>query len=135
MPVPEKIKVLVAEDDEMLLGLFVRWLEAAGYWALRARDGERAIEAVKQAAPAIVVLDVTMPRLNGFQVLEALREMKGFSAPVIMLTGRQSPEDVRRAVSLGARDYLAKPVDRATLLGRVERLLRATAAPQKTAAG
>lgn len=132
--VPVKMKVLVAEDDEMLLGLFVRWLEAAGYWVVRARDGERALDAVRETKPEAVVMDLTMPRLDGFQVLTALKEMGLTSVPILVLTGRQSMEDVRKAISLGAKDYLTKPVDKTRLLGRLERLLNKPPAAQRHAA-
>ncbi len=124
MSIPTKTKILVAEDDVAVLDLVARWLEAAGYWAVKARDGERVIEAVREAAPAAIVMDLTMPRMDGFEVLTALRAMKLPPIPVLVLTGHQSADDVRKVVALGARDYLTKPVDRATLLARVERLLR-----------
>ena len=125
MTIPTKTKILVAEDDVAVLDLVARWLEAAGYWTVKARDGERVIEAVREAAPAAIVMDLTMPKMDGFEVLAKLRAMGGpTSVPVLVLTGHQSADDVRKAVPLGARDYLTKPVDRETLLTRVERLLR-----------
>jgi DNA-binding response OmpR family regulator len=135
MTLPTKTKILVAEDDPAVLDLVARWLEAAGYWVVKARDGERVIEAVREAAPAAIVMDLTMPRMDGFQVLAGLRSMNLPPVPVLVLTGRHSAEDVRRVVSLGARDYLTKPVERAQLLARVERLLRnaAAAAPPPAA--
>ena len=124
MTIPTKTKILVAEDDVAVLDLVARWLEAAGYWAVKARDGERVIEAVREAAPAAIVMDLTMPKMDGFEVLAKLRAMGATSVPVLVLTGHQSADDVRKVVALGARDYLTKPVDRGTLLTRVERLLR-----------
>jgi DNA-binding response OmpR family regulator len=127
MTIPGKIKILVAEDDEAMLDLVARWLESAGYWVVKARDGERLLEAVREARPAAIVMDLTMPKVDGFQVLTALRAAKLPPIPVLVLTGRNSVDDVRKVLSLGARDYLAKPVERAQLVPRVERLLRGVA--------
>ena len=134
MSIPAKTKILVAEDDMAVLDLVARWLEAAGYWVVKARDGERVIEAVREAAPAGIVMDLTMPKMDGFEVLTKLRAMGVTTVPVLVLTGHQSADDVRKVVSLGARDYLTKPVDRATLLVRVERLLRNAAIRARVAA-
>lgn len=119
-----KTKVLVAEDDDLVLGLLVTRLETAGYWVIATRDGERALEAARQSLPAVIVLDVNMPKMDGFEVLNRLREMDTAHIPVLMLTGRQAVADVQKAVALGARDYLTKPVDQFQLLSRVARLVR-----------
>ena len=120
---PVKTPVLVAEDDAALLDLVSRWLEAAGYQVTKARDGEGVIDAVRASPPAAIVMDLTMPRLDGFQVLAKMREFRMPPIPVLLLTGRVAAEDVRKAVSLGAKDYLAKPVERPHLLARLERML------------
>jgi DNA-binding response OmpR family regulator len=130
MSIPGKIKILVAEDDEAMLDLVSRWLEGAGYWVIKARDGERVLEAVREAKPAAMVMDLTMPKMDGFEVLAKLRSLRLPPIPVLVLTGRNSVDDVKKVLSLGARDYLAKPVDRAQLVARVERMLRGTAAAQ-----
>ncbi len=125
-----KPKILVAEDDPAMLDLVARWLEAAGYAVVKVRDGEEVIEAVAEPALAAIVMDVTMPRMDGFQVLAQMRALRRPLPPVILLTGRNAADDVRKALALGARDYLAKPVERAHLLTRLERILRA--APAKS---
>jgi two-component system response regulator PrrA len=130
MTIPGKTKILVAEDDEAMLDLVSRWLESAGYWVVKARDGERVLEAIREARPAAIVMDLTMPKMDGFQVLTALRATKLPPIPVLVLTGRNSADDVRKVLSLGARDYLAKPVDRAQLVARVERMLRGGSSAQ-----
>lgn len=129
MSLPLGPKILVAEDDLAMLDLVSRWLEAAGYGVVKVRDGEEVLQAVAEPALAAIVMDVTMPRMDGFQVLAQLRALRRPLPPVILLTGRQSADDVRRALSLGARDYLAKPVERAHLLARLERVLRAAKPP------
>ena len=127
-------KILVAEDDPAMLDLVSRWLEAAGYGVVKARDGEEVIEAIAEPTLAAIVMDVTMPRMDGFQVLAQLRALRRPLPPVILLTARHAADDVRKALSLGARDYLAKPVERAHLLSRLERVLRA-AKPAPVAGG
>jgi DNA-binding response OmpR family regulator len=129
MSLPLGPRILVAEDDPAMLDLVARWLEAAGYGVIKARDGEEVVRTVNEAAPAAIVMDVSMPLLDGFQVLLRLRDLRRPLPPVLLLTGRQSADDVRRAVSLGARDYLTKPVERAHLLSRLERMLRAAKPP------
>ena len=118
-------RILVAEDDPAMLDLVSRWLEGAGYGVIKVRDGQEVVQTVGETAPAAIVMDVTMPRMDGFQVLAQLRALRRPLPPVLLLTGRQSADDVRKALSLGARDYLAKPVERAHLLARLERVLRA----------
>ncbi len=121
---PTGLKILVAEDDETMRDLVARWLGAAGYDVVRASNGEQVIVAVREEAPAAIIMDLTMPRMDGFQVLAQFRVQGLPLPPVLLLTGRHSVEDVRKAVSLGAKDYLAKPVERAHLLSRLERVLR-----------
>lgn len=124
MSVPDKPHILVADDDESVRELVSRWLERAGYSVSKARDGEQVTEAVQKALPAAIVMDLTMPRMDGFAVLTKFRELGLPRVPVLMLTGRVSADDVRKAVLLGAKDYLAKPVDRDQLLARMDRMLR-----------
>jgi DNA-binding response OmpR family regulator len=122
-------KILVAEDDETMRELVSRWLLAAGYEVVKASNGEEVIEVVRDEAPAAIVMDLTMPRMDGFQVLAKFRVLGLPLAPVLLLTGRHSADDVRKAVSLGAKDYLAKPVERDHLLARLERMLSKAAPP------
>ena len=126
--------ILVAEDDEIMRDLVARWLTAAGYQVARASNGEEVIEVIREAKPAAIIMDVTMPRMNGFQVLAQFRAQGLPLPPVLLLTGRQTAEDVRKAVSLGAKDYIAKPVERAHLLSRLERILKNATPPAKPTA-
>jgi DNA-binding response OmpR family regulator len=132
---PTGLRILVAEDDDIMRDLVARWLTAAGYEVVRASNGEQVIEMVRELKPAAIIMDLTMPRMDGFQVLAQFRVLGLPLAPVLLLTGRHTAEDVRKALSLGAKDYLAKPVERAHLLSRLERVLKNTApaAPAKKA--
>jgi two-component system OmpR family response regulator len=118
-------RILVAEDDEGLLDLITLRLELAGYDIFQARDGANALRQIRQVNPAGVVLDVNMPVMDGFAVLrEVARTPALRSVPIMVMTARNRPEDVQTAIGLGARDYLAKPIDERVFLVRVARLIR-----------
>ena len=117
-------KVLIADDDEMVAELARMHLEAKGYEVLHAADGEATLRMAAAERPALILLDVTMPGLDGMEVLRRLstdESLRGI--PVIMLTARRYQEDVVAAVRLGARDYLAKPFTPEELLARLARVL------------
>jgi two-component system OmpR family response regulator len=123
-----KVRIFVAEDDPATLELIVTRLSLAGYDVSYARDGYQAVNAILTNRPDAVILDVNMPILDGFGVMKALRDRMSASSarmPIMVLTARNSPEDVKRAVQLGARDFLSKPFKDTHLLERVGRLLRA----------
>lgn len=121
-----RYRILVAEDDQDVRELLRTRLTSSGFDVHVARNGSEALELVSTVKPNAMVLDINMPKFDGFSVLEALRT-RGCLFPVLVLSARHAPEDVRRAVSLGAKDYLAKPFTEAQLQARVARLLRAPA--------
>ena len=122
MPSP---KILVAEDDCAILDLLRIRLELAGYSTLYARDGMAAITEITRNVPDGVILDIGLPRRDGFEVLGAIRSnRRTWGIPVLMLTARHDSTDVQRAIANGAQDYLAKPFDDQKLLARVARLVR-----------
>ncbi len=122
---PRGAKILIVEDDPSLLELLTTRLELAGYRTACARDGYQGLEALNGVQPDAIVLDLNMPRLDGFGVLAALNKRPlDKQPPVLVLTARNAADDVRRCLSLGAKDYLAKPFKDAHLLARVARLLR-----------
>jgi DNA-binding response OmpR family regulator len=121
----EPATILVADDDPDILELVAFRLEQAGHVTIRARDGEEALELARRQTPALCVLDVLMPKLNGFEVLRALREEDATkTVPVIMLTASVQDRDVARGFEVGADDYMRKPFNPRELLARVEALLR-----------
>jgi two-component system chemotaxis response regulator CheY len=122
-----KTRIFVAEDDPATLELIVTRLSVAGYEVTYARDGHQAVASILAHRPNAVILDVNMPILDGFGVMRTLRDNPSVSPsrmPIMVLTARNSPEDVQRAIQLGARDFLSKPFKDAHLLERVARLLR-----------
>jgi DNA-binding response OmpR family regulator len=121
---PVRATILVVEDDAGVRQLIRARLGAADYSVHVARNGVEALDAITRFAPDAMILDINMPELDGFGVLEALHERKGGKPATMILTARHAEEDVRRAMQLGAKDYLTKPFSEAQLLRRVVRLLR-----------
>jgi DNA-binding response OmpR family regulator len=110
-------------DDEPRIRDFVRMnLELEHYHVEEAEDGLQALEKVRNLLPDLVVLDVSMPEMDGFEALRHIREVS--TVPVIMLTVRQGEADKIRGLDLGADDYLAKPFSPPELLSRIRALLR-----------
>lgn len=123
-PEPVAPLVLVAEDDEDIRRLVVHNLRREGYRAAEAVDGLDALRAVTADPPALVILDIGMPRLDGKAVCRILRA-KGAAAPrVIFLTAASAPADRVEGLDLGAVDYVTKPFDRDELMARVRAALR-----------
>jgi len=116
------MKMLIADDDRDLRDLIGFTLAQAGYLVLKAGDGPGALQTFEHESPDLVVLDINMPGMSGFQVCEAIR--KRSRVPVIMLTVRGEEEDLVRALELGADDFLTKPFSPRTLLARIKALLR-----------
>lgn len=116
--------ILVAEDDTDTRDLVVRGLRRAGYDVVAAADGEEALRAAFQSRPALAVLDVAMPLLNGDEVTRRLRQNGATSSmPILLLTGRAQPGDIVSGLAAGADDYVSKPFSPRDLLERVESLL------------
>src|SRR6266516_7647822 len=120
----KKTTILAADDDPQLLRLMTRNLQLEGYDVLAASDGKQAFEIIESNALDLVLLDVMMPKMDGFTVLYRARE---FSAvPVIIVTARGQDQDKVRGLDLGADDYLTKPFSVDELLARVRAVLRRT---------
>ena len=118
----KKTTILTADDDPQLLRLVTRNLQLEGYEVLAASDGQQALELIENHAPDLVLLDVTMPRMDGFTVCQRVR---AFSAvPIIIVTARGQDQDKVRGLDLGADDYLTKPFSVDELLARVRAVLR-----------
>jgi two-component system OmpR family response regulator len=123
-------RIFIAEDDESILDLLVTRLRIAGYFTPHEKDGLAALEAIRRAPPNACILDVNMPRMDGFQVLKRLRsDPLTAHIPVLILTARRAPDDIKKAIALGATDYLSKPFNDDQLLARVARMLRRRAPP------
>ena len=114
--------MLLAEDDELVAALVSDRLARDGYVVRREADGESALADALRSPPDVAILDVMMPKMNGFEVLGRLRSApQTADLPIIMLTGRGREEDVVRGFDLGATDYIVKPFSPAELAVRVRR--------------
>ena len=103
--------ILIAEDDEKTLRLMGEVMQRAGYRAALAKHGVGAVKLLKRARPDLIILDLRMPRMDGFQLLELLKKYEtSATIPVVVLTGSKSPIDIDRAIQLGVKDYLVKPI-------------------------
>ncbi|HEY8021987.1 MAG TPA: response regulator transcription factor [Thermoanaerobaculia bacterium] len=123
------LKILIVDDDADLRGLVAYALRQAGYLVIEAADGAAALDAYEREEPALVILDVNLPRLSGFEVCRQIRRRAPApgGTPVMMLTVRGAEEDLVQGLDLGADDYLTKPFSPRALLARVRALLRRAA--------
>ncbi|MCP4751981.1 MAG: response regulator [Proteobacteria bacterium] len=114
------LKILVVDDEPVNLRVLHNYLENQGYTVFSAQDGFTAWESIREHQPGLVVLDLMMPRMNGYQLCEKIRESYDLSElPVIVLTARTQTKDLLQGLESGANDYLIKPVNREELLARV----------------
>lgn len=120
-------RILVIEDDPVCLRLIEHTLQAAGYQVLAAQDGKQGMQQFHMHHPHLVLLDVVMPELDGWDVCRRIREVS--TVPVIMLTWRQGEDDVVRGIKAGADGYLTKPIQPKALSARVEAFLRRARIP------
>jgi two-component system alkaline phosphatase synthesis response regulator PhoP len=116
-------RILVVEDDLSILTGVSMNLRYEGYEVLQAQDGAQGLELAVQQSPDLVILDIMLPRMNGYELLTELRR-RGHRVPVLMLSARGMERDKVRGLDLGADDYVAKPFGVAELLARVKALLR-----------
>src|SRR5262245_9241839 len=114
------MKILVTDDDLELLELIGFTLRQAGYLIVEAADGEEALEMYRREQPDLVILDVNLPRMNGFEVCRHIRAES--TTPIMLLTVRNDEDALVQGLDLGADDYLTKPFSPRTLRARVRAL-------------
>jgi DNA-binding response OmpR family regulator len=115
-------RILLVDDDRNLLELLERGFRFEGFRVMTALDGQRCFEALERDAPDVVLLDIGLPRIDGFDVLKRLR--RGSDVPIVMLSARDEVTDKVSALGIGADDYVAKPFAFDELLARVRAVLR-----------
>ncbi|HET9918715.1 MAG TPA: response regulator transcription factor [Ktedonobacteraceae bacterium] len=118
----KKTTILTADDDPQLLRLISRNLQFEGYDVIAVSDGQQALEHIESQVPDVVLLDVMMPKMDGFTVCQRVREFS--TVPIIIVTARGHDQDKIRGLDLGADDYLTKPFSVEELLARVRAVLR-----------
>ncbi len=126
-------KILIVDDEPTVLELVQRNLEREGYRVVTASDGQEGMRIMYAEQPNLVILDVMMPGLDGWQVCQRIRGMS--DVPIIMLTARRQEADIVKGLDLGADDYLVKPFRRGELLARVGAVLRRARVEQIDLAG
>jgi DNA-binding response OmpR family regulator len=125
-------KILVADDEEALRRLLASCLEAEGYELITARNGAEALSLADSQKPDLIILDVVMPLIDGFEVLRLLRKNSVTEdAPVIMLTVKDAEQDIARGWELGVDFYLTKPFELQELLSVIRSLLAREPVPEK----
>lgn len=120
----KKKRILICDDDPVILRLLQVNLELEGYEVLLAHHGEEAIEVASQGNPDLIVLDIMMPRLDGYQTMQKLKAGESTSdIPVLFLSAKAQQSDIERGQEQGVAGYLTKPFDPSELLEVIENLL------------
>jgi two-component system alkaline phosphatase synthesis response regulator PhoP len=125
-------KILIVDDEKKMVKLLKTALDKEGYVTVEACDGEEALELWQQESPDLVVLDVMMPRMDGFEFCRRVRETS--DTPIIILSARTEEPDRLEGLELGADDYMTKPFSPRELIARIRALLRRFESRQDTAA-
>ncbi len=123
-----KTTILVVDDEEYIRRLISRILDDAGYKVVTAASGKEALDRLADSEINLVLLDIRMPDMDGFQTLESIRKL--YIVPVIMVTGVGEVTSVSDALSIGADDYVKKPFQARELIARIEAKLRRIKKPE-----
>lgn len=106
---PNKKAILLVEDDEFLAELYATKLNLEGFKVALASDGDRGLKALKESKPDLVLLDIILPKMDGFELLKKMKADKNLKdVPVILLTNLSQKDEVKKGLELGANDYLIK---------------------------
>ncbi len=116
-------KILVVEDDKNLRKLIVTCLEKANYTVFDTKNGEEALELMDRQYVDLIVTDIMMPEMNGYELIKELRDAN-YNTPILIITAKEDIEDKRIGFSLGADDYMVKPINIDELIMRVKSLLK-----------
>ena len=122
---PSKSTILVVDDNSQNIELLQAYLEDLGCAVVSAQDGVQAMKAVSEHKPDLILLDIMMPKMSGFEVCRLLKEDAATcDIPVVMITALNELGDIERAVAAGTDDFLSKPINKLELLIRIKSLLR-----------
>ncbi len=118
-------KILVIDDSALSRKTLEAMLVAAGYQVALAANGEQGLAMIPQTLPDLLLIDVVMPELNGWETCARLRgAANGETIPVIVITSKNTPQDMLQAFEVGANEFISKPIDEAELIATVDRLLK-----------
>ncbi len=128
---PSRGRVLVVDDDDVIRQLITVNLELEGFEVATAVDGQDCLDKVKEVDPAVVTLDIMMPRMDGFQARQALLESEATAGiPVIFLSARAQQADIERGQEAGVAEYVVKPFDPMELVKIIEQILEGVYQPE-----
>ena len=120
-------RIFIAEDDESILDLLVTRLRIAGYHTTQEKDGLAALEAIKRAPPNACILDVNMPRMDGFELIRRIRQHQRLSTtPIVVVSADTDPDTPERISQLGVSAYFSKPYSPAQVRRKLEQILNAS---------
>lgn len=128
MGLNEPAEILVVDDEPSVVEVVSLYLKREGYAVRQAHDGQEAIIAINQQLPALIVLDLMLPKIDGLEIMRRLQDHPAGPVPVIMLTARSQETDRIYGLEMGADDYVTKPFSPAELVARVKAVLRRVAA-------
>jgi len=117
------LNILIVEDNLNIRKLYRSYLERAGFLVLEAMDGQDALNVLEHNIVNLMIVDVMMPRMDGYELTETLRDYK-YNFPILMITAKDRLDDKRQGFKLGSDDYMVKPIDLDEMILRVEALLR-----------
>ncbi len=118
-------KILIAEDSPTILAIVKNILEQEGYSVITATDGQEALTKAKKESPDLIILDLMLPKIDGYKVCGMLKFDKNFSKiPIIILTARAGEEDKKMAADVKADEYIVKPFEPEVFLPKVKKLLK-----------
>ena len=124
-PLPERPRLLLAEDNEVNIGVLTDYLQASGYEILVARNGSEAVQTTRAAQPALILMDIQMPGMDGLEATRLIRQDPALArVPIIALTALAMPGDRERCLAAGANDYLTKPVNLEKLVETIKQYLQ-----------
>ncbi|MEJ2412342.1 MAG: response regulator [Anaerolineales bacterium] len=114
--------ILVIDNDPSTSAVFKKLLESKGYQVLTSNSGRESLELVERVMLDLIILDLLMPEMDGWQLCKAIREMT--RTPILIISAIESPEIITKTLDLGADDYLVKPISSYTLLAHIKNLVR-----------
>ena len=123
-------KILVVEDDKNLRKLIVTCLEKSNYTVFETRNGQEALELMDREFVDLIVTDIMMPQIDGYELIKLLREAQ-YETPILIITAKEEFEDKKQGFELGADDYMVKPINIDEMLLRVKSLLRRSKSPNE----